>query len=51
MIRGVAGLHHFDADPDPSFHVDVDPDPTIYLEDRMPSSWRTGNLAVGGQEV
>jgi hypothetical protein len=51
MIRGVADLHHLDADPDPSFHVDVDPDPTIHLEDRMLRSWGTGSLAVGGQDA
>ncbi len=26
----VANLHHFDADPDPTFHFDTDPDHTFH---------------------
>ncbi len=29
IIR-VADLHHFNADPDPTFHSNVDPDPAFY---------------------
>ncbi len=31
-LTSVPDLHHFEADPVPTFHSDMDPDPTLHFD-------------------